>query len=62
MLNIWIRKRERLFCPGTIPIKVFVLVRFPLTVIKYLNKSNIREKRLIWLTVPGYSSLLQGSL
>lgn len=37
-----------------------VLVSLPVAVMKYHNKSNVREKRFILLTVPAYSSSLQG--
>lgn len=33
----------------------------PVVLIKYPDRSNAREKRLIWLTIPIYSSSLMGS-
>lgn len=33
----------------------------PVAVVKYPYKSNLREKRLIWLTFLGSSPVLQGS-
>lgn len=34
---------------------------FPVVVVKHPDKSSLREKGFIWLTVPGYSPSLLGS-
>jgi hypothetical protein len=31
-----------------------VLVSFPVSVIKYSDKRNLRKREFIWLTVPGH--------
>lgn len=37
-----------------------VLVLFSVTVIRHPNKGCVRQKGLIWLTIPAYSPSLQG--
>lgn len=38
-----------------------VLVSLPVAVIKYQNKSSLREKGFIWLRIPGSSPSLRSS-
>lgn len=37
------------------------LASFPVVVIQYPHKSNLREKGHIWLTIPGYGQLSRKS-
>lgn len=40
--------------------KELVLISFPVAIIKYFDKSHLREKAFIWLTVPSYGPSLPG--
>lgn len=37
------------------------LVSFPLAIRKYYDKSNVGERGLFWLIIPGYGPSQQGS-
>jgi hypothetical protein len=39
----------------------FVLVYFPVAVMKYFEQNNLRKKGFTWLIIPGYYPSLQGS-